>query len=528
MTWRGVLGKAGVAGMLLATGCSAPAGAQALAPYQGYLLSTPVALGATDADWSFSTGDANRDGALDVFAVKRHGASGTTEVHVLDGARSYQAFLAQTPTALHPTDASWDFSVADYDHDGVLDLWAFARAGTGSHTTEVHVLDGASGYQRFIAHAATALHETPGGWSFTTGDVNRDGNVDVIGVLHAGASRSTEVHVLDGAAGWGRFLLQTATPLAVTDDSWDFGAADANRDGAVDVFAIDRMDPATNRTGVHVLDGAGGFGRFASQTATVLGPTDGAWSFVPADFSHDGTADVLAFHRSAQTSVAILDGAQRPVPPPDQGPSRCGAADAFRVTAKLRRRVAGFTAHPLVSGRLTRPDGTPVGGTTVEITTGRSTFAPVGTAVTAADGTWSFALPQGPTRSVFAAVSDGDATPVCSPVLRQRVRGAATVRAVHRTVRVGRRAVFTGRVKGAPLPRRGKLVGLQGYDKRRHRWVPVATTRTRAGGAFKLRFRFVAATRPSTFRFRVRLFAEAGYPYAEATSRVVRVRARPR
>ena len=215
------------------------------------------------------------------------------------------------PTALHQTDASWDFSVADYDHDGVLDLWAFARAGTGSHTTEVHILDGASGFQRFIAHAPTALQESPEGWSFMTGDVNRDGAVDVIGVLYAGASKTTEVHVLDGATSWGTFLLHTPTALAPTDSSWDFGAADANRDGVVDVFAIDRVDPGTNRTVVHVLDGANGFGRFVSQTATVLGPTDGAWSFVPADFSHDGAADLLAFHRAGETSVSILDGAQR-------------------------------------------------------------------------------------------------------------------------------------------------------------------------------------------------------------------------
>ena len=188
----------------------------------------------------------------------------------------------------------------------------------------------------------------------------------------------------------------------------------------------------------------------------------------------------------------------------------------------------GFTTHPLLGGRLTRPDGTPVGGTTVEITTGRSTYAPVGTAVTASDGTWSFALPQGPTRNVFAAVSDGDATPVCSPVLRQHVRGAATLKVAHRKVRVGRRARFTGSVMGRPLPKRGKLVGLQGYDKRRHRWVPVDTTRTNAAGRYTLRFRFVAATRPSTYRFRVRVFAESGYPYSQGTSRVVRVRARPR
>lgn len=56
--------------------------------------------------------------------------------------------------------SSWSFFAADYDGDGIPDLWIIKQANTGTHSTEVHVLKGPA-FQEFIQHCGTPLEETP-------------------------------------------------------------------------------------------------------------------------------------------------------------------------------------------------------------------------------------------------------------------------------------------------------------------------------------------------------------------------------
>ena len=51
---------------------------------------------------------------------------------------------------------------------------------------------------------------------------------------------------------------------------------------------------------------------------------------------------------------------------------------------------------------------------------------------------------------------------------------------------------LSGRVRsrGAPLPRRGKLVAIQYLEAATRRWRPVLVTRTDHGGRFRARYRF--------------------------------------
>ena len=53
-------------------------------------------------------------------------------------------FILQTGTALHETDATFEFALGDWNHDGTLDLVAIKKSKTGTNSTEVHVLSGAS------------------------------------------------------------------------------------------------------------------------------------------------------------------------------------------------------------------------------------------------------------------------------------------------------------------------------------------------------------------------------------------------
>ncbi|NUS37797.1 MAG: hypothetical protein HOQ02_02060 [Lysobacter sp.] len=249
-------------------------------------LATALGQTGTDYAWAFDYADYNGDGVKDLYVIARQGASGRTEVHVLDGASGYRTFLLHVATALPMTgaDNGWVFRVADYNRDGIPDLYAIFKNGA-SGRTEVHVLDGASGFQTYLAHIATPIGLTgvDAAWDFALGDFNQDGYPDLFAIAKLGASQTTEVHVLDGASGFQNFLLHTATALQQTGASnqWNFKVGDYNQDGMVDVYCINKIG-ASGMTEVHILDGSAGYGRFLAHVATPLQQTgtDDGWEFV--------------------------------------------------------------------------------------------------------------------------------------------------------------------------------------------------------------------------------------------------------
>ena len=171
--------------------------------YQNYLLQTPTALHETDGIWQFCLGDYNRDGCLDLYCIcKRTTGSHTTEVHILSGKNNFNSFLLHTGTKLHETDDNWKFCLGDFNGDGHLDLYCICKKNTGSKTTEVHILSGRDNFQSFLLHTGTKLHETDDNWDF--GLCGR--NLCCIPKSGTG-SRSTEIHILNGDNCFQNFLL---------------------------------------------------------------------------------------------------------------------------------------------------------------------------------------------------------------------------------------------------------------------------------------------------------------------------------
>lgn len=252
----------------------------------GYFLRqmrTALARTGDGYNWAFRMGDYNRDGVLDLYAIKKNGGSGKTEVHILNGASNFSSYLLQTTTLLHSTgsDNRWQFDLGHYNGDGRPDLFAIKRMA-GSGKTEVHVLNGTN-FKSYLLQTATALGTTGSdlGWKFEVGDYNRDGKLDLYGIKRNGGSGRTEVHVLNGANRFKSFLLQSATLLPSTgrQDDWDFKLGDLDRDGRPDLFAIEKV--GSDRTMIHVMDGNGRFREFLANESSALNPTGetGAWQF---------------------------------------------------------------------------------------------------------------------------------------------------------------------------------------------------------------------------------------------------------
>ncbi|WP_344020976.1 VCBS repeat-containing protein [Streptomyces luteireticuli] len=312
--------KAAVAALVpLALGASLalPSTASAAAPagpaaFGNFLLQTGTALHETDDTFATTTTDWDRDGRPDLVAVKKSNTgTNSTEVHILSGASNFQRFALQTGTALHETDGTFAFAFTDWDRDGRPDLVAVKKSRTGTGSTEVHILSGASNFQRFILQTGTALHETDDSFDFAVTDWDRDGRPDLVAVKkNRTGTNSTEVHILSGASNFQRFNLQTGTALHETDDSFDFAVTDWDRDGRPDLVAVKKNRTGTNSTEVHVLSGASGFQRFALQTGTALHETDRTFEFSVADWNRDGRPDLVAVKKSNtgthSTEVHIL------------------------------------------------------------------------------------------------------------------------------------------------------------------------------------------------------------------------------
>ncbi|AKJ07037.1 LYCV glycosyl hydrolase [Archangium gephyra] len=198
--------------------------------FQSFLLHAATGLHntGTDLTWVFLVGDYNGDGRKDLYAVNKN-ANGKTDVHVLNGADNFKTFLlhAVSGSANIGTDNSQMLDLADFNNDGKLDLWVISKAATGSGTTEVHVLNGADNFATYILHSSTALGltGTDGRWYFSVADYNGDGRPDLYATNKAAtASGKTEIHVLNGADGFKTFLLHSTSALGVTgtDHRWVF------------------------------------------------------------------------------------------------------------------------------------------------------------------------------------------------------------------------------------------------------------------------------------------------------------------
>ena len=223
--------------------------------FQQFILHTGTSLHETDETFAFALADWDGDGLPDLFVIKKSSTgSHSTEVHILSGASNFQEFILQTGTALHETDQTFDFAVGDWDGDGRPDLIAIKKSNTGSHSTEVHILSGASNFQEFILQTGTALHETDQTFDFAVGDWDRDGRPDLIAIKKSNTgSHSTEVHILSGASNFQEFILQTGTALHETDQTFDFAVGDWDRDGRPDLIAIKKSNTGSHSTEVHIL-----------------------------------------------------------------------------------------------------------------------------------------------------------------------------------------------------------------------------------------------------------------------------------
>ena len=243
------------------------AAGEGLTPFTTYNLNTETGYISYGTNVEFIMGDYNGDGVEDLIGMARYGAAGANmTVAVMDGASDFKTLLLSGQTPLPQTTSSaWSFTTGDFNKDGRADIYAVNRLGA---KTDLHILNASGGYASFLYQIPTALPQAGSDWSFAAGDFDNDGKSDLYCIYKAGAS-GTEVHVLSAASGFATYVCQRVTAIGNTNSpDWNFKVRDWDRDGKPDLYAINRNGP--NRTDVHLMSGSSNYTQYMWQMGTPL------------------------------------------------------------------------------------------------------------------------------------------------------------------------------------------------------------------------------------------------------------------
>jgi hypothetical protein len=229
--------------------------------------------------------DLNDDGKPDVLTANRTGKS--FSVFLNDGRG---AFPSHTDYALS-SQSIW-LAVGDFNHDGNIDVAALGNTrGSASGSVTVFLGDGHGGFSKGVSLAG---HK--GSYSVVVGDLNSDGNLDIV-IANATASN------ISAFLGNGDGTFSSEKLSSVPQRPGQILLGDFNRDGKLDVAAIDNdFDFVLSCVSLVLGRGDGTF--TSANTYAVLGSVAGA----AGDFNHDGTLDVVSAGTYEAVSVLLNEG----------------------------------------------------------------------------------------------------------------------------------------------------------------------------------------------------------------------------
>jgi hypothetical protein len=208
------------------------------------------------------------------------------------------------------------------------------------------------------------------------------------------------------------------------------------------------------------------------------------------------------------------------------------ASDQAKLTARWvsttkATRTNGYGAVDRITGHLTSAGGVGIAGAEVDVCEtpaydGAKTVL-LATVHTGGTGQWSVTLPRDVSSAelhfLYPALQNST-LPLAMATLILRVHAGIILRIAPRVTSVGHTIVFTGTLRGVPIPPGGKQLVLEASSG--GEWIQFRTISTDAKGRYRAKYRFKFPG-PITYRFRVLCTHEADFPFLEGTSNVVGV-----
>jgi hypothetical protein len=246
-----------------------------------------------DEGAAYFFGDGNADAAPDLFRVRTWADNDL----LVEYARSSRDFLScGVSQAVVPGAGTepGELMVADYDGDTRPDVWRIDASGADVKLI-VHTY--AAEYQDRI-RITTGAASTAGA-SFGTADYDRDGAPDLYVIERLGETR---VRVFSGASDFSEQIINADTRLGGTPDEsrWHHALADVDVDGIPDVVVM-RVDDDVE---LKIMYGDDGYtGAIDARTTGVQANENGLYSM--GDWDGDGRPDVLSYRPNGFVQVHL-------------------------------------------------------------------------------------------------------------------------------------------------------------------------------------------------------------------------------
>ena len=299
-------------------------------------------------------------------------------------------------------------------------------------------------------------------------------------------------------------------------------------------FDTTTLTNGTHHLVVSVTNAAGNSTVALDRNVTVENDTKGVEA--PTALSPEGQQPQSTEQHAQPIQIppAVTSTAPVPTVAPQNNGTNATPQAALRVrwSATANATLAStYGRAQSVSGRLTAPTGTPIGAAIVQVfdtpSYERAPTHALGTVRTAANGSFSYRVPANTpsARLTFAySTQPGAPVPSVTASLQLTVPASLSLKIAPRTTQQGGRIVFSGTLRGAPLPPGGKQLVLEARTlSAQWRQFQVLTTASR--GRYRATYRFRLAG-PIDYKFRVVSQQEADFPYAQGASNVVLVHER--
>ncbi len=200
------------------------------------------------------------------------------------------------------------------------------------------------------------------------------------------------------------------------------------------------------------------------------------------------------------------------------------ASRTARLNLGIKHRITRTYSHRAfrATGRLLDSQGRPIAGATLDVlqqVNGSPTLAVIGHATTRANGTFSAAVPGGPSRTIEIAYRafSTDASYAAAAKIAEAVNAGVKLTVSERRTGSEGTVIFSGRVLG-PVPAEGVAVELLVHY--RGRWEPFRVPQTDSRGHFEKVYTFEGGVGRFPFRAFVR-GGQAGFPFVHGESRMI-------
>lgn len=241
--------------------------------------------------------DLNRDGHLDL--VTQHLLDSMVNVLLGDGKGGFMA-AAGSPMKLGYQPGT--IALADVNNDRIADLGVANRSASGEYV-DILLGDGRGGFTRSLGspfHTSAAMEFYKPILRLV--DVNEDGNADI--VTANGRRHTIEVMLGSGAGG---FTAQTVVSVGAGPGISSFAIGDVDDDGNVDLIASHSGGPNLDKPGSVVTKRGDGKGNFSDASHTALSLPPGAVLETLADMNGDGRVDAVITHGDRNMLRVLLN-----------------------------------------------------------------------------------------------------------------------------------------------------------------------------------------------------------------------------